>query len=189
MNTYTEKLLNDGQINTLAQRLLGAYKVALNASSAGGSTSLADKAQYKLAIEGDNLEKLVIYFILDDYYQFIEFGVNGIGYRGDEHYKQDVVSNGLFSFKDNGKNIPVDPLEKWITKKNIKIPAGSNGKVPSARQYAFMLSRTIKKHGIKPRHLLAANVEENDYLLEAIKLRIAEIFNEVVDEELKTINE
>lgn len=188
MNTYTDKLINDEKINQLAQQLLDGYRELLAKSSYGGkATTLGENATYSIRIEGDSLEKLVIYFDVDDYYKYIEFGVNGIGYKAGDRYKQEVVSNGLFSFQDNGKHIPVKPLEKWITKKNVKIPS-INGKIPTTTQYAYMLSYSIKKHGIEPRHLMDENLETNNAILEAIKLRILEIFNEEMNEELNKIN-
>lgn len=189
MNTFSSKILNDAKINELSQQLLDSYVRELDQSSAGGWTELGKNATYSLVIEGDNLEKLVLYFNLNDYYRFVEFGVNGIGYNGDEKYKQEVVNNALFSFRDNGRWLPVGPLENWIKRKNVRIPTSSSGKVPSVKQYAYMLSRTIKKHGLKPRHLLDDNLTQNDHLLEGIKLRILEIFQETVNEELNKINE
>lgn len=188
MNTYTNRLLNDAKIQDLCQQLLDRYKEQLKYTSANQmTTDLGERAKYQLSLEGAGDSKLVLYFVLDDYYKFIEFGVNGTGYKASDTYTRNVVTGSPFSFKDNGKLIPIQPLIKWIEHKGIRIPT-VKGRVPTVKQYAFMLSHSIKKHGLEPRHLLEKLNTEFEYVLDAINNRIVEIFNEEMNEELNKIN-
>lgn len=188
MNTYTNRLLNDAKIQDLCQQLLDRYKEQLKYTSANQmTTDLGERAKYQLSLEGAGDSKLVLYFVLDDYYKFIEFGVNGTGYKASDTYTRNVVTGSPFSFKDNGKLIPIQPLIKWIEHKGIRIPT-VNGRIPTVKQYAFMLSHSIKKHGLEPRHLLEKLNTEFEYVLDAINNRIVEIFNEEMNEELNKIN-
>lgn len=189
MNTYTNRLLNDAKIQDLCQQLLDRYKEQLKYTSANQvTTELGENASFHLQLEGSGDSKLVLYFVLDDYYKYIEFGVNGIGYKSSDTYKKNVVTGAPYSFKDNGKLIPIQPLIKWIEHKGIRIPT-INNKVPTVKQYAFMLSHSIKKHGLEPRHLLDKLNTDYEYVLDAINNRIIEIFNEEMNNELEKISD
>jgi len=84
---------------------------------------------------------------MKDYWQFIEFGVDGT----------EKSQGSKFKFKD--KQPPQSAMLNFIDKRDIrvKLKTGLKGKTKTLaiekqnKSLAFLLGRSIKKHGIKPR--------------------------------------
>ena len=73
-----------------------------------------------------------------------------------------VVDNGsTYSFK--GKTVNTDAIEKWITVKGI-VPHSINNKVPSTKQLAYFISRSIARNGIKGGHYLNNSLQSTDFI-------------------------
>lgn len=89
-------------------------------------------------------------FVVADYWKYFEYG------RGP------------------GGMPPVDEIEKWINVKRL-IPKSYNGKIPTTRQMAFMISRSIGKNGTEGHFVL-------DKVLRSTELdsKMRDIKNEVV---------
>lgn len=89
-------------------------------------------------------------FVVADYWKYFEYG------RGP------------------GGMPPVDEIEKWINIKRL-IPKSYNGKIPTTRQMAFMISRSIGKNGTEGHFVL-------DKVLRSTELdsKMRDIKNEVV---------
>lgn len=49
-----------------------------------------------------------------------------------------------------GKFPPVDKILSWVKSKPVLPRPGSNGKIPTEKQLAFLISRKIARDGIKP---------------------------------------
>lgn len=72
-----------------------------------------------------------------------------------------------------GKWPPISAIEKWVEIKPVLPRPMKNGKLPTNKQLAFLISRKIGLEGIKPRPLLQQSVEEvwdimREYLEEAL---------------------
>lgn len=99
-----------------------------------------------------------IVFNLEDYWKYVENG------------------------RAAGKQPPLDAIEKWIAVKPI-IPKAINNKVPSTKQLAFLIARSIGERGIKPTKALQNTlnsskvVELEDQLCDLILNQISEEIN------------
>lgn len=131
-------------IEKIVSEFINIFKQNLN--NAKGQTRVSEKISHRVNIS-DNVFEITI--SLPGYYRFIEDGVNG--YQNNQ--------GSPYSFKNNGKNIPVQPLIEWIQVKHITLPhiRGIN-----IEKYAYMLSRSIKKKGIKKTPVLSETVKEFD---------------------------
>lgn len=91
----------------------------------------------------------LIQFDLPEYWKYVEYGTK-------PHFP------------------PISAIEGWIQVKPI-IPDSRTGKVPTTRQLAFMIARSISKNGTKAYHPLekALNQPQASILVEQIKDEIA----------------
>lgn len=83
---------------------------------------------------------------------------------------------------------PVNKIEEWIRIKPI-IPDSRNGKVPTTKQLAFMIARSISQKGTKGYHPLekALNQPQASILVEQIKEELAtQIKQKLYDKYFKT---
>lgn len=80
---------------------------------------------------------------------------------------------------------PVDAIEKWVVAKKIVPHVGTlpNGKsyVPTVRQLAFLIARSISENGTKGTDFFNLSVEEMN---ERFMLEIEMAINEDIDEEI-----
>lgn len=122
-----------------------------------GSGNLADTATYNVEWNGDIFE---VYFNLQDYWKYAEYGTS-------PHFP------------------PVDAIERWITAKKI-VPRAYNGKVPTTRQLAYIISRSISRKGTPAKNYLSDTLSECDNLIGLIAEELSnqleiEINNTIVE--------
>jgi len=92
------------------------------------------------------------------------------------------VENG----RQPGKFPPIDAIARWIEVKPI-IPRAINNKVPTTKQLAFLIGRSISENGIQPTKALQTTLESpvvsqlEDTLCDLI---IQQIENEIIEEEI-----
>ena len=149
--------------NTLIQilnNLIERYKTLLEEDNKVASGGLLNSIQGEVRVD-NNLYTFVIN--LNDYWKYLENGVNGT-----------AVDNGsTYSFK--GKTVNTDAIEKWITVKKI-VPHSINNKVPSTKQLAYVMSRSIARNGIKGGHYLNRSLQSTDFI------------NNIIEEFSKQVN-
>ena len=149
--------------NTLIQilnNLIERYKTLLEEDNKVASGDLLNSIQGEVRVD-NNLYTFVIN--LNDYWKFLENGVNGT-----------AVDNGsTYSFKS--KTVNTDAIEKWISVKKI-VPHSINNKVPSTKQLAYYISRSIARNGIKGGHYLNNSLQSTDFI------------NNIIEEFSKQIN-
>ena len=157
--------------NTLIQilnNLIEKYKTILKEDGKVASGGLLNSIQGEVRVD-NNLYTFVIN--LNDYWKFLEYGVNGT-----------AVDNGsTYSFKK--KTVNTDAIEKWITVKGI-VPHSINNKVPSTKQLAYVMSRSIARNGIKGGHYLNSSLQSTDFIN-----NIIEEFSKQVNIEINKITE
>lgn len=104
-----------------------------------------------------------IYFNLQDYWKYVEEG------------------------RKPGKFPPINAIKDWITVKPI-IPSAVNGKIPSANQLAYLISRKIAREGYEGRHPLnkAIYSPQSD---QAIKYIEDEIIKQIREDLLSKISD
>ena len=137
--------------NTLIQilnNLIEKYKTLLKEDNKVASGDLLNRIKGEVRVD-NNIYTFVIN--LNDYWKYLENGVNGT-----------AVDNGsTYSFK--GKTVNTDAIEKWITVKGI-VPHSINNKVPSTKQLAYVISRSIARNGIKGGHYLKNSLQSTDFI-------------------------
>ena len=83
-----------------------------------------------------------------------------------------------------GKPAPVDAIEKWILIKPL-VPSGRNGRVPTTRQLAYAISKSIGKKGTKGKHALRNVIYSPmmDSIVEQLKqMLIKDTIKKIVEE-------
>lgn len=164
--------------------------------STGQAPELTDSIKTKVEINGGSVRWTLS---MDNYWQFIEFGVDGT----------EKSQGSKFKFKSGGKPIPQSAMEKFIdtrgiTFKSLKrygrkkgiesISLKSRKKVRKSlkdltyeqekKTLSFILSRSIKKHGIKPRPF------RNEIITPELKKELYEGLREIYKQEIiATFNE
>ena len=83
-----------------------------------------------------------------------------------------------------GKMPPISAIEKWIEVKPI-IPDSRTGKVPTTKQLAFLIARSIGEKGTKGTHALDNTIRSSDDIVNALRSELVTSIREWVIEELK----
>lgn len=105
-----------------------------------------------------------LYFNLPDYFDYAENG------RGP------------------GKFPPINAILKWIEYKRL-VPRSYNGKVPTTRQLAFLISRKIAEKGTEGKHLLQQTMDETyDTLVDQLVDAIANELEKELEKDVENIN-
>lgn len=90
----------------------------------------------------------IVYFDIESYWYFIENG------------------------RKPGKRPPIEAIENWINIKPI-VPDARSGRVPTTKQLAFLIARSIGENGTQGHHLLKETLDDSEALITAIKQEIA----------------
>lgn len=152
----------------ILNNLIERYKTLLKENGKVASGDLLNSIKGEVRVD-NNLYTFVIN--LNDYWKYLENGVNGT-----------AVDNGsTYSFK--GKTVNTDAIEKWITVKGI-VPHSINNKVPSTKQLAYVISRSIARNGIKGGHYLNNSLQSTNFIN-----NIIEEFSKQVNIEINKITE
>lgn len=157
--------------NTLIQildNLIEKYKTVLKENGKVASGDLLNSIKGEVRVE-NNLYSFIIK--LNDYWKFLEEGVNGTA----------VDNDSTYSFK--GKTVNTDAIERWIEVKPI-VPHSINNKVPTTKQLAYVISRSIARNGIKGGHYLKNSLQSTDFIH-----NIIEEFSKQVNIEINKITE
>ena len=95
-----------------------------------------------------------------------------------EHYWK-YVENG----RKPGKFPPINAIMEWIRVKPI-VPHPMNNRVPTTKQLAFLIARSIAQNGIKPTHAL-----QNTLANPQVENFIEQLCNYIIDQLEKQIDE
>ena len=151
--------IND-TIRGLCQQFLDDYKKQLKSDGKNASGELINTASYKVQMEGSIF---AVYFTLQDYWKYVENG------------------------RRAGRFPPPDAIEKWIQVKRL-VPRSVDGKVPSTKQQAFLISREIARNGIPGTKSLQKTIDKDfnnfsqkicDELIRQLKEEVEKDINEV----------
>ena len=144
------------EISNICQELLNRYKEEIKNSGHNASGSLANTATYRCSFNGKYFE---VYFNLQEYWKYLENGTK-------PHFP------------------PISAIEKWITVKHI-IPTTRSGRVPSTKQLAFLIARSISENGTKPTKILQKTLDNSDDLINALCDELTkQLEQEILNEEI-----
>ena len=134
-------------ITNIVDRMLDLYKNKLVENNINASNTLYNNASTVIEVNGLTLS---VSFNLEDYWKYVEYG------------------------RRPGKRPPIDAIEQWIRVKPI-IPDPINGRVPTTKQLAFLISRKIGMEGTKAQRPLEKAVYSDE-----MEMLIAQLKNEIV---------
>lgn len=119
------------------------------------SGELEKTATYKIKWDGKWFELI---FNLQDYWQYLENGTK-------PHFP------------------PIDAIEKWVKVKHI-VPTTTNGRVPSTRQLAYMICRSISLNGTPATKLLQHTIDNSEDLIQKLCDALINEIEKEIDTEL-----
>lgn len=143
-----------------------AYQVAIDyqnelqsfGSIASGALNNVD---FEVEIKGGTYK---IYLILQDYWKYVEYG------------------------RKPGTFPNVGKIQEWIKIKPVIPRPLTNGIVPTEKQLSFLIGRSIKEKGIKPKPALANALQKNDAYLNRIKEAVSKSLDKEIKQMLKELN-
>ena len=119
-------------LNEYGTAIVENYKRALTDKNVNASFDLYNSVKY--IVESDN-GRFEVNIELMDYFIHIERG------------------------RKAGKFPPISKIEEWIKIKPVLPRPMANGKLPTTKQLAFLISRSIAENGIEPKPLLQDRVD------------------------------
>lgn len=137
-------------ITNIVERMLELYRNQLIDKNINASNTLSNTATTIVEVDGTTLS---VSFNLEEYWKYVEYG------------------------RRPGKRPPIEPIdviERWIKVKPI-IPDPINGRVPTTKQLAFLISRKIGMEGTKAQRPL-----EKAVYSDSMELLINQLKNEIV---------
>lgn len=147
------------KIESLADRILERYRTLLQDKDINASKQLSDTATVSVQIDNNHL---IISLNLTEYWKYVEYG------------------------RRPGKRPPIEAIENWIKIKPV-VPNPINGKVPSTRQLAFLISRKIGRDGIPGKKVLSETVwsDETETVMDKIRNELVNQLRQYLLESLK----
>lgn len=122
------------------------------------SKQLSDTARYTIKWKDKYFE---VYFILQEYWKYVEAGTQ-------PHFP------------------PVDAIEKWIKIKPI-VPYSTDGKVPTTKQLAYLIGRSISKKGTKAYYPLRKSMNEAETLIDELTNAIAKTLDNEINKDIEEL--
>lgn len=144
-------------LNKFGKLLVEEYRNNLTEKNVNASKTLFNSISYIVEGNGTNF---VVKLKLEDYYKYVENG------------------------RKAGKFPPINKIEKWVEIKPVIPRPMANGKLPTTKQLAFLISRKIALEGIKPRPLLQQSIDE---VFDEIKERLEEALIKDIESEFEII--
>ena len=86
-----------------------------------------------------------------------------------------------------GKMPPITDIEEWIEVKQI-VRDSRNGKVPTTKQLAYAIARSIGEKGTKGTHALDKTIQSSDDIVNALKSELVTSIREWIITELNRKN-
>lgn len=148
-------------ITNIVERMLELYRNQLIDKNINASNTLSNTATTIVEVDGTTLS---VSFNLEEYWKYVEYG------------------------RRPGKRPPIDAIERWIKVKPI-IPDPINGRVPTTKQLAFLISRKIGMEGTKAQRPLEKAVysDSMELLINQLKNEIVGQLNEQISNEISKI--
>ena len=144
-------------LNKFGKLLVEEYRNNLTEKNVNASYALYNSISYVVESNVTNFE---VTLNLEEHWKYIEKG------------------------RKAGKFPPINKIEKWVEIKPVIPRPMANGKLPTTKQLAFLISRKIALEGIKPRPLLQQSIDE---VFDEIKERLEEALIKDIESEFEII--
>ena len=122
----------DAALDSLMNEFQNAYASNLRQSGHTASGNLAMNQNHYFVFDGRYYK---IYLQLEDYWKYLENGTK-------PHFP------------------PVEKIAEWIRIKPVLPRPNAKGKLPTQKQLAFLIARSISIKGTKPTHTLQQTIDE-----------------------------
>lgn len=155
-------------LDEFGKQFIDAYRSGLDEKDANASRDLYNSLNFEIKL-GEQSISLDI--LLNDYWKYLEYGC-----KGEETSYPEAYYPAHFP--------PTSAIEEWIRIKPV-IPDQRNGKLPTQKQLAFLIARSINEKGIEPRFIFRDAGESvwgqlkdalEDAITKDVKNNIREVF-------------
>lgn len=155
-------------LDEFGKQFIDAYRSGLDAKNANASKGLYNSLNFEVKIGKQSIN---LDILLNNYWKYLEYGC-----KGTETSYPDAYYPAHFP--------PTKAIEEWIKIKPV-IPEQRNGKLPTQKQLAFLIARSINKKGIEPRFIFRDSVDD---VWDQLKDALNEAIEKDVENNLKEIN-
>lgn len=147
----------------LVEKLVDLYKYQLESNNHNTTKNLSNSIKYEIQFDGRIYE---VNLLLEKYWKWLEYG------------------------RKPGKQPPIAPVEDWIKVKRI-IPRSINGKVPTTKQLAFAISKSIGEHGTPAYKPLKKAMDSPEFtsIVQSIQNTIINEINKEIKDVIKPISQ
>ena len=155
-------------LDEFGKQFIDAYRSGLDSKNANASKNLYNSLNFEVKIGKQSIN---LDILLNDYWKYLEYGC-----KGTETSYPDAYYPAHFP--------PTKAIEEWIKIKPV-IPEQRNGKLPTQKQLAYLISRSIYQKGIEPRFIFRDAVDD---VWEQLKDALNEAIEKDVENNIKEIN-
>ncbi|MEE1239911.1 MAG: hypothetical protein UHO61_08310 [Acutalibacteraceae bacterium] len=155
-------------LDEFGKQFIDAYRAGLDKKNANASKDLYNSLNFEVKI---GKQSISLDILLNDYWKYLEYGC-----KGTETSYPDAYYPAHFP--------PTKAIEEWIKIKPVT-PVQKNGKLPTQKQLAFLIARSINKKGIEPRFIFRDAVDD---IWEQLKDALNEAIEKDVENNIKEIN-
>lgn len=155
-------------LDEFGKQFIDAYRSGLDAKNANASRVLYNSLNFEVKM---GKQSISLDIMLNDYWKYLEYGC-----KGTKTSYPDAYYPAHFP--------PTSAIEEWIKIKPV-IPEQRNGKLPTQKQLAFLIARSINKKGIEPRFIFRDSVDD---VWEQLKDALNEAIEKDVENNIKEIN-
>ena len=143
----------DAALDSLINEFQYAYASKLQETNHYASGNLAMNQNHHFVFDGRYYR---IYLSLEDYWKYLEYGTK-------PHFP------------------PVEKIAEWIRIKPVLPRPNAKGKLPTQKQLAFLIARSISIKGTKPTHTLQQTIDDFQLSKKVKKLFIESIKKQAFD--------
>lgn len=155
-------------LDEFGKQFIDAYRSGLDAKNANASRDLYNSLNFEIKIGERNIS---LDILLNDYWKYLEYGCKGTETSYPEAYYPAHFP-------------PTSAIEEWIKIKPV-IPEKREGeKLPTQKQLAFLIARSIYNQGIEPRFIFR---DAGDTVWEQLKDALEEAITKDVKNNIKEV--
>lgn len=144
-------------LSVYGEKVKETYRGYLDSEGVNASRSLSDTISVNLDVSGNIYE---VSLLLKEYWKWIEGGRPPTHNDGNGELRRSIL--------------------KWIRVKPV-IPRPFNGKLPTEKQLAYLISRKIHMYGYSGKGLLKKSLDDNERFIEDIENAMVEDVMENID--------
>lgn len=143
----------DTALDSLMNEFQNAYASKLKETNHIATGNLALNQKHYFVFDGRYYR---IYLSLEDYWKYLEYGTK-------PHFP------------------PIEKIAEWIRIKPVLPRPNAKGKLPTQKQLAFLIARSISVKGTKPTHTLQQTINEFQLSKKVKKLFMDAVKKQLVD--------